>query len=261
MSNAVMHIPSGADTYRAALEGLARLDEVIMSSGAIPPLYEAGVRYKKEPQDTWRHAGEVAASGWGDCEDLAAYRVAELRITGEDPGATVDTYQTGPKRFHAVVRRSRGIIPPEARGRHGFEDPSRACGMKPGSETVGLDALRERKFSLNRRSVMSRCAAVMGEDVSPEYRSISFDLVRLPSGGWSGIVRIPFKDGTALYMKPSTSQAKANAARKSVNLAKLASKNPAVNAAMPPQAQLAAKVLTSPAAGKAVKALGRFGRL
>ena len=54
MSSAVLHIPSSQEAYRAALEGLASLDEVIIEAGVVPPLYESGARYKKEPLDTWR---------------------------------------------------------------------------------------------------------------------------------------------------------------------------------------------------------------
>lgn len=261
MSNAVVHIPSGADWYRAALEGLARLDEVVMTKTSIPPLYASGAVYKREPQDTWRRADEVLADGWGDCEDLASYRVAELRVTGEDPGAAVDTYQTGRKRFHAVVKRTRGTIPDGARGKFGFEDPSLMLGMKPGSEMVGVDELREVPYRARRNLNMNhKCMAMMGEDIAPTYRQVSFDLLRLPSGGWTGVVRIPFQDGTALYMKPSTSASKGNAARKSVNLAKLANKNPAVQAAMPPQAKLAMSALQAAPTAKLAKGLMRFAR-
>lgn len=255
MSDAVFHIPSSGDAYRAALEGLARLDEYIIGTGVIPRLYDSGARYKKEPRDTWRHALDVSRQGWGDCEDLAGYRVGELRVSGEDPGATIDTYRTGPRRFHAIVRRTQGVIPDFAHSRleGPFEDPSLALGMNPSSATVSYAALAEVPDAaqiIARGDTMKTACAVLGEDPTPSYRQISFDLIPL-NRGWSGVVRIPLADGRAIVMRPSSSSNPKDAARKSVNLAKMASKHPAVAAAMPPQAQLAAKVLSNPAAGKA----------
>ena len=43
----------------------------------------SGIRYQEEPpgREDWDDAPTVAARGWGDCEDLAAYLAAELRET------------------------------------------------------------------------------------------------------------------------------------------------------------------------------------
>src|SRR5262245_53395466 len=112
-------IPARAEAFSAALEGLTRLNESLMHRERVPPLYQAGVVYKDEPRDVWRHALDVAGEKWGDCEDLAAYRAAELRVSGEDPGAAVTVYQSGPNRYHAVVGRGDGTM----------EDPSRVLGM------------------------------------------------------------------------------------------------------------------------------------
>lgn len=264
MSSAVLHIPSSRAAYEAALEGLAALDEYIVGSGVVPPLYDSGARYRKEPRDTWRHALDVDRQGWGDCEDLAGYRVGELRVTGEDPGAYIYTYQTGPTRYHAIVGRTRGVIPSFARSRLGwpYEDPSLALGMTPNSETVPYSALEEVRgaaaiISKGGSRMMNRAVAVLGDDPMPTYRQISFDLVKLERG-WSGVVRVPLDDGSgrALFMKPSTSSNPKDAARKSVNLAKGATSHPLVQAALPPQAKLAASVLQNPkAAALASKAL------
>ena len=50
-----------------------------------PRLYESGVRYEEEPgtQDDWNDIPETLSLGVGDCEDLAAWRIAELRVSGE----------------------------------------------------------------------------------------------------------------------------------------------------------------------------------
>lgn len=106
----------------------------------IPPLYRSGVRYREEPQN-WEleHFDTIPViygRKWGDCDDLAPARCAELRFTGEDPQANIMVkWKTlpGDKRlYHVVVRRSnarpdgRFLIKDE---RGVYEDPSRVLGM------------------------------------------------------------------------------------------------------------------------------------
>ena len=124
-ADAVIHVPASASFYEAAIEGLSLLDEQILTEAPdFPRLYESGVIYRKEARDTWRHADDVLCSGGGDCEDLAAWRVAELRVSGDDPDAYVYVYQSGPHRYHAVVARGSGRI----------EDPSLILGMQVSAE-------------------------------------------------------------------------------------------------------------------------------
>lgn len=120
-----LHVPDvlrhvGLD---AALSGLQRLAEAELSSmGRWPALYRTNVRYQREPQgeERWLPPSEVLRRGHADCEDLAAYRAAELTLTGEDPGAEARVVRTGPRTWHAVVLRSDGS----------WEDPSAAMGMQ-----------------------------------------------------------------------------------------------------------------------------------
>lgn len=89
-----------------------------------PPLYAAGVRYTRDdPDERWQLPSETAARGGGDCEDLASWRCAELRLGGES--CRVVVRRTGPTVLHAVVERGDGSI----------EDPSRRLGM--GRERIG----------------------------------------------------------------------------------------------------------------------------
>jgi hypothetical protein len=167
--SATFRVPARADAFEAALEGLTRVNEGLMQRENIPTLYEAGVRYRDEPRDVWRHALDVAGEKWGDCEDLAAYRAAELRHTGEDPGAYVTTYQSGPARYHAVVARSGGLV----------EDPSRVLGMG------------QKKTRTN----MRHSANIVGDDPLPGD-AITFEVIRLPGGwgkraGYRGYLRLP----------------------------------------------------------------------
>lgn len=78
-----------------ALEGLSRLDEwhirralrralTGLPTEEIPPLYDSGVVYREEApgHEDWLDAPAVVSQGHADCEDLAAYRAAELRVAG-----------------------------------------------------------------------------------------------------------------------------------------------------------------------------------
>jgi len=173
----MIRVPARGRAFEAALEGLTRVNVGLMCGDdgpegvGLPSLYESGVRYKNEPRDVWRHAVDVAREGWGDCEDLSAYRAAELRVSGEDPDAAVSLYRSGPNRFHAVVRRGDGT----------YEDPSRVLGMGAGKMP-----------RLSRRS-----ANVVGADPSPGEPAITFEILRIPKqgyndrGGYRGFIRFP----------------------------------------------------------------------
>jgi hypothetical protein len=88
-----------------------------------PPLYESGVRYEAEPddEDDWNDIPSTLALGAGDCEDLAAWRIAELRASGElGASSRVTVWPIGSRvTYHIAVRRGDGQV----------EDPSRALGM------------------------------------------------------------------------------------------------------------------------------------
>jgi len=115
-----IHVPASRGPLNAALEGLVGINECILRRWEYPRLYESGVRYEREQpgRERWRRIDEAMAAGVGDCEDLAAWRAAELRVRrGEAARAIV--YRSGKRRFHAVVQRADGSI----------EDPSRALGM------------------------------------------------------------------------------------------------------------------------------------
>lgn len=121
-----------APILNSALESVTRLNESLLKQGQIPTCAEGikeGVRWKPEPpgDEHFDHAGVVLRRKWGDCDDLAPWQAASLRHTGEDPDATAVVRRSGPKRWHAVVRRGDGSI----------DDPSRAAGMGQHSGVVG----------------------------------------------------------------------------------------------------------------------------
>lgn len=112
------------------LDAQVVVDQLYLMTHNVPPLYSSGVRYMNEP--TGRHPEfkyeEFAAipiilsRGWGDCDDLAPWRVAELRCAGEKAKIRVQwrKQRSGRKMYHITVRRADGRI----------EDPSRILGMR-----------------------------------------------------------------------------------------------------------------------------------
>lgn len=112
--------PDGA-RLRIMLNALVALDLLEMRRQKYPPIYRSHIRYKKEPQipgryEQWKTIRELFESGNGDCEDLAAARVAELRLAGIR--AIPWLMKKGPI-WHVVVKYPTGEI----------EDPSRKLGM------------------------------------------------------------------------------------------------------------------------------------
>ena len=161
---------------QAALETSTRANHALIEeSGKIPKIQAAikrGVRWRPEPPGTGEElalAPVVVGRGWGDCDDLAPWRAAELRATGEDPGARAVAVRSGPRRWHAVVRRSTGEI----------EDPSRWAGMRSAQHTlsgeIGLDPL-----------------------ALPRQRALA--VIPRPGGGWSARVDLPSRRQAPLHI-------------------------------------------------------------
>lgn len=77
-----------------------------------PPVYQSGVVFRAEPQEgtgveLYQTIPEVLAQGWGDCDDLTGWRVAELWYAGELT-AQPALVQLRPYAWHAVVTRANG---------------------------------------------------------------------------------------------------------------------------------------------------------
>lgn len=109
---------------RHALEALVRRNQDLLRETRVPPLYAARVAYRPEPQglEDWDALDIVWPRGYGDCEDLAGWRAAELRENGEH--ARADCYVSrvspeGRRVWHCIVVREDGTI----------EDPSIQLGM------------------------------------------------------------------------------------------------------------------------------------
>ncbi len=115
-----LQVPARPRLLEGMLEGLCAVNYALMRKRPYPPLYSSGIRYEREGRagpERWLIAPQLVKKKRGDCEDLAAYRCAELRMKGEP--ARVRVVRTGNKTLHAVVQRADGRI----------EDPSRRLGM------------------------------------------------------------------------------------------------------------------------------------
>lgn len=110
----------------AGLEAVTRLNEQMLAAGEIPSFERGlkyGIRWRPEPpgDEHFDSADRVIGRKWGDCDDLAPWHAASLRASGEDPDASAVVRRSGPKRWHAVVRRGDGSE----------DDPSKRAGMGP----------------------------------------------------------------------------------------------------------------------------------
>lgn len=94
-----------------------------LSCKGAPALYESGVKYQREPagREIFKTIPMIMRDGQGDCEDLACWRVAELRMSGEPANIAIRKYTKpgAPVLFHILVQRGNGLI----------EDPSKRLGM------------------------------------------------------------------------------------------------------------------------------------
>lgn len=115
-----LRLPGHPRLLAAALEGLCAVNEFIFDRVAFPSLYDTGIRYRPEDRGTeeWWSAPTVLEHGYGDCEDLVCWRVAELRVRG-DVNARPRVIWAGMRTMHVLVEHGSGLI----------EDPSQILGM------------------------------------------------------------------------------------------------------------------------------------
>jgi hypothetical protein len=87
------------------LEGLTRHNQALLSQYKYPRLYQARVRYlHEEGTEEWLDIPHIVRAGWGDCEDLACWRAAELRRDGYAASPFVRfRYVGGSFRYHVLV--------------------------------------------------------------------------------------------------------------------------------------------------------------
>ena len=92
----------------------------------LPLLYKSGIMYRREPWagrfEEFADIPTVLKRKWGDCDDLSAWRVAELQEQGESADFRIYWRPRKPGKpitMHVEVRRGDGSI----------EDPSRLLGL------------------------------------------------------------------------------------------------------------------------------------
>lgn len=118
------------------LKALVEIDLAELAHIHAPPLYKSGVIYRFQchpdvangggmcPPDAWQDVIRTLEIGAGSCNDLAAWRVAELIHSGADPLAGPYVRAKEAPGFgtiyHVVVKRNGGQF---------FEDPARILGM------------------------------------------------------------------------------------------------------------------------------------
>ena len=139
----------------------------------VPPIYKSGCRYQEEPPtyvtfadgtqsvvEEFASLPVVIARGWGDCDDLAPWRCAELRNRGEKASLRIQWRKqpSGRKLYHILVRRIPGpgwvrrpigLVPQDfdprfmvlTKNGSVIEDPSRALGMPSSIAGMYRDAL------------------------------------------------------------------------------------------------------------------------
>jgi hypothetical protein len=111
---------------REALEALIMANRLYLRTHRVPALYESGVRYEEEPAgqpyEDFSAIPVVLARGWGDCDDVVSWRIAELRNSGENAKVRLKwDYDParGARMYHVLVRRANGQV----------EDPSKRLDM------------------------------------------------------------------------------------------------------------------------------------
>jgi hypothetical protein len=107
------------------MEALTKCNELwLVTHPNTPRLYRADVRYVPElRQENWQDIPNILKTKEGDCEDLACWRVAELRVIGRIRAKPFISWRKMPNdslRYHALVKWPDGRI----------EDPSLALGMR-----------------------------------------------------------------------------------------------------------------------------------
>lgn len=108
------------------LEALIKCNLIYLASNPKTPLlYSSGVRYQREPRsrEEWQDIPTALKLTRADCEDLASWRVAELRHRGINARAHLKWFHSRKVNltlYHVQVKLPDGTI----------EDPSAKLGMK-----------------------------------------------------------------------------------------------------------------------------------
>lgn len=120
---------------REFLRAVAKANEVYLKAHPrTPALYQSGIVYKQEPwagkYEQFATIPQVLEQGWGDCDDLTAWRVAEIRQVLKKPADFICYWRPNTMTWHLQVRYWDSIADRRAHPQGGYvEDPSRLLGM------------------------------------------------------------------------------------------------------------------------------------
>ena len=126
------------------MEAMCAIDLLHLRQQRYPKLYESGVVYRREDRtENWLDIPHVLKAGWGDCEDLVFWRVAELRKAGVKAAPFAKWRRVnGVFKYHALVRRfgpGRDHFGRWVNSKSWLEDPSRRLGMNgPSDDGKGI---------------------------------------------------------------------------------------------------------------------------
>lgn len=122
----------GIEQIAVLCEALTRIDVLHLEANPrTVPLYQAGVRYVPEDgAEEFADLPTVYERGEGDCEDLAAIRCAELRLTGW-PDATCLPLEVRPATLYAPRLIHIVVVRDPLDPTRELEDPSARLGMPP----------------------------------------------------------------------------------------------------------------------------------
>lgn len=185
------------------LRGLVLASRRQLRERARTPLYESGIRYRREGQgpEGWKTIDQLYADGVGDCEDLSIARVAELAEQGI--GARVLIVPTRPGRYHAIVEKADGER----------EDPSRIL-------------MAQERASVGDADMM----AYMGEP--PSGKEIAVEVEQI--GPKRFRVYLITRVGREAIAIPGSGKSKAQAFQRAAQLTEQIVSNPVVSAVLPP---------------------------
>jgi hypothetical protein len=225
---AAIPVRSVAELHRLLAEHVEACCADLRAWRDAPSIYSAGVRYRAEPRgsERWQLPRETEREGSGDCEDLASWLCAQLRVTGEDTRATVTTYQSAPGIRHCVVRRGNGTI----------EDPSRRLGM--GSE-------RDKAERAELRGIGAENMAT---------GAIQWNVRRATSGAWVGEMTLRLDPSLSMrglgaddetppaaITVRAAGRSRGDAATRTMAAVSSVMNSPLVRTLLPPQAMMALK--------------------
>lgn len=80
----------------------------------IPPIYASGVYYEEDPagREDWRDCLAVLERGKGDCDQVVAWRTAELRVAGINAEPVIK-WQHIPQNVALSLGYSSDVVPPQ----------------------------------------------------------------------------------------------------------------------------------------------------